>query len=68
MQKIVGVLGSFLHSILGTSICESVNSAGNIFLGQSEAPLLLKPYLKNLTHSEFHTICASGFATVSGKN
>ncbi|KAK9754110.1 Na+ dependent nucleoside transporter N-terminus [Popillia japonica] len=66
MQKIVGVLGSFLHSILGTSICESVNSAGNIFLGQSEAPLLLKPYLKNLTHSEFHTICASGFATVSG--
>ncbi|KAI4454725.1 sodium/nucleoside cotransporter [Holotrichia oblita] len=66
MQKIVGVLGSFLHSILGTTICESVNTAGNIFLGQSEAPFLLKPYLKNLTSSEFHTIIASGFATVSG--
>ncbi|GJQ81924.1 hypothetical protein Trydic_g20392 [Trypoxylus dichotomus] len=66
MQKIVGVLGSFLHSIIGTSICESVNSAANIFLGQSESPLLLKPYLKNLTSSEFHTMISSGFATVSG--
>ncbi|KRT80813.1 hypothetical protein AMK59_5039 [Oryctes borbonicus] len=66
MQKIVEVLGSFLHSIIGSSICESVNSAANIFLGQSESPLLLKPYLKNLTSSEFHTMISSGFATVSG--
>lgn len=66
MQYTVTSLGSFLKSIMGTSICESVNSAANIFLGQSEAPLLLKPYLKNLTASEIHSILTSGFATVSG--
>lgn len=66
MQFIVTSLGSFLRTIMGTSICESVNSAANIFLGQSEAPLLLKPYLKNLTASEIHSVLTSGFATVSG--
>ncbi|KAF5294327.1 hypothetical protein FQR65_LT10780 [Abscondita terminalis] len=66
MQKVVVTIGEFLKSVLGTTICESVNSASNIFLGMSEAPLLLKPYLEDLTASEIHSIMASGFATVSG--
>ncbi|KAJ8984165.1 hypothetical protein NQ317_017817 [Molorchus minor] len=67
MQKVVGIIGNFLHWIMGTSICESVNSAANIFLGQVEAPLLLAPYLKDLTDSEIHSILTTGFAMVSGK-
>ncbi|KAF5279900.1 hypothetical protein FQA39_LY18198 [Lamprigera yunnana] len=66
MQKIIVTLGELLQTILGTTICESVNSAANIFLGMSEAPLLLKPYLEDLTASEIHSIMTSGFATVSG--
>ncbi|VEN59312.1 unnamed protein product [Callosobruchus maculatus] len=66
MQKVIGFLGELLQWIMGTSICESVNSAANIFLGQSEAPLLLAPYLKDLTDSEIHSVMTSGFATVAG--
>ncbi|CAH2015190.1 unnamed protein product [Acanthoscelides obtectus] len=66
MQKVIGFLGEVLQWIMGTTICESVNSAANIFLGQSEAPLLLSPYLKDLTDSEIHSVMTSGFATVAG--
>ncbi|XP_031330960.1 solute carrier family 28 member 3-like isoform X2 [Photinus pyralis] len=66
MQKAIVTLGEFLQAVMGTAICESVNSAANIFLGMSEAPLLLKPYLEDLTVSEIHAIMTSGFATVSG--
>ncbi|XP_057670757.1 sodium/nucleoside cotransporter 2-like [Diorhabda carinulata] len=66
MQKVVLSLGNLLQFLMDTSICESVNSAANIFLGMTEAPLLLSPYLKNLTDSEIHSIMLSGFATVAG--
>ncbi|XP_074028494.1 uncharacterized transporter YutK [Leptinotarsa decemlineata] len=66
MQKVIGVIGDFLQWIMGTSICESVNSAANIFLGMTEAPLLISPYLRDLTDSELFSIMTSGFATVSG--
>ncbi|KAF2904936.1 hypothetical protein ILUMI_01239 [Ignelater luminosus] len=66
MQKIVVTIGEFLQLVMGTTICESSNSAANIFLGMSEAPLLLKPYLSDLTASEIHSVMTSGFATVSG--
>lgn len=66
MQWFLFMLGSVLQSILGTTVCESVNAAANIFLGMSESPLLIKPYLKSLTRSELHSIMTSGFATVSG--
>nr|XP_022901629.1 solute carrier family 28 member 3-like [Onthophagus taurus] len=66
MQSLILSIGRVLQKVLGTSICESVNGAANLFLGQSEAPLLLKPYLKDLTTSEFHTIVTSGFASTSG--
>ncbi|KFB43851.1 hypothetical protein ZHAS_00011701 [Anopheles sinensis] len=66
MQWVVLKLGWILQSILGTTVCESVIAAANIFLGMSESPLLIRPYLKDLTHSEIHSIMTSGFATVSG--
>lgn len=66
MQWLLFKLGWILQSIMGTTVCESVNAAGNIFLGMSEGPLVIKPYLKYLTHSEIHAIMVSGFSTVSG--
>lgn len=66
MQWILFKLGWVLQSILGTTICESVNAAGNIFLGQTESPLVIKPYINVLTHSELHAVMVSGFSTVSG--
>lgn len=66
MQWVLFKLGWILQSILGTTVCESVNAAANIFLGMSEGPLIIKPYIKVLTESEIHAIMVSGFATVSG--
>ncbi|KAL7052535.1 hypothetical protein ACKWTF_004895 [Chironomus riparius] len=66
MQWVLFKLGWILQSILGTTVCESVNAAGNIFLGMSEGPLIIRPYIKYLTHSEIHALMVSGFATVSG--
>ncbi|KAH8367095.1 hypothetical protein KR084_000549 [Drosophila pseudotakahashii] len=66
MQWIVVKLGWILQQILGTTVCESVTAAANIFLGMSESPLLIRPYINKLTKSEIHSIMVSGFATVSG--
>lgn len=66
MQWVIMKLGWVLQSILGTTVCESVTAAANIFLGMSESPLLIRPYIKSLTASEMHSIMVSGFATVSG--
>lgn len=66
MQWMVMKLGWILQQILGTTVCESVTAAANIFLGMSESPLLIRPYIKILTASEIHSIMVSGFATVSG--
>lgn len=66
MQWFLFKLGWMLQSLLGTTVCESVNAAGNIFLGQTESPLVIRPYIKILTHSEIHAVMTSGFSTVSG--
>ncbi|XP_053677626.1 solute carrier family 28 member 3-like [Anopheles nili] len=66
MQWFVLKLGWILQSIMGTTVCEGIMAASNIFLGMSESPLMIKPYVKDLTHSELHAVMASGFATVSG--
>ncbi|KAH8400998.1 hypothetical protein KR009_002365 [Drosophila setifemur] len=66
MQWVVIKLGWVLQQILGTTVCESVTAAANIFLGMSESPLLIRPYINKLTKSEIHSIMVSGFATVSG--
>ena len=64
---LVGKLGWLLQVSLGTTACESVNAAANIFLGQTEAPLLIKPYLAIMTQSEIHAVMTGGFATIAGK-
>jgi len=51
---------------MGTSGAETLSSAGNIFLGQTEAPLLIKPFVKTMTKSELHAVMTGGFATVAG--
>ena len=51
---------------MGSAGAESLNNAANIFVGQTEAPLMIKPYIKGLTQSEMLTIMIGGFATISG--
>ena len=43
-----------------------MNAAANIFLGQTESPLIIKPFLAQMTNSEIHCVMASGFATIAG--
>ncbi|CAG9770741.1 unnamed protein product [Ceutorhynchus assimilis] len=66
MQKFVNMLGGALQYIMGTTICESVNSVAVAFVGMSEGPMMLRPYLKHLTDSELHSMLLAGFASVSG--
>ncbi|XP_077291965.1 putative transporter YutK isoform X2 [Arctopsyche grandis] len=66
MQWVCLKLGWCLQVTMGTTVCESIISAANTFLGMSESPLLIRPYIPDLTNSEIHSIMASGFATVSG--
>lgn len=66
MQWVVIKMGWFLQVTVGTTACESVNAAANIFLGQTEAPLLIKPYLADMTKSELHAVMTGGFATIAG--
>lgn len=66
MQWMVIKMGWFLQVTVGTTACESVNAAANIFLGQTEAPLLIKPYIPIMTKSELHAVLTGGFATVAG--
>ncbi|XP_061179507.1 solute carrier family 28 member 3-like [Saccostrea echinata] len=66
MQFIIRNLSRFISNVMGTSPAESLNAAGNIFVGQSEAPLMIRPFLAKLTKSELHAVCTGGFATVAG--
>ncbi|XP_078034931.1 concentrative nucleoside transporter 2 [Augochlora pura] len=66
MQWIILTIGRILQVLMGTSICESLYSCANIFIGMTESPLLIKPYLNKLTSSEFHALMCSGFAMISG--
>ncbi|CAG0911896.1 unnamed protein product, partial [Cyprideis torosa] len=51
---------------VGTTAAESMNAAANIFVGQTEAPILIKPYLSLMTKSELHAVMTGGFATIAG--
>ena len=51
---------------LGTSASESLSAAGNIFVGQTEAPLLVRPFMPEMTDSELFCVMAGGFATIAG--
>lgn len=66
MQVIVKKMGMFLSFCLGTSPAESLNAAGNIFVGMTEAPLMIQPFLKDMTKSELHAVMTGGFATIAG--
>jgi len=66
MQVVIRIIASGMQTLMGTSASESINAAGNIFIGQSEAPLLIKPLLKAMTKSELHAVMTGGFATIAG--
>jgi CNT family concentrative nucleoside transporter len=66
MQLIVKGLASLMQRTLGTSGAETLSASGNIFLGQTEAPLLIKPFVGTMTKSELNTVMIGGFATVAG--
>ena len=66
IQKLVKVLAWGLQKLLGISGSESLAVAGNIFLGQTEAPLLIKAYLEKMTRSELFLVMLGGMATVAG--
>ncbi|MDO4613709.1 MAG: nucleoside transporter C-terminal domain-containing protein [Actinomycetaceae bacterium] len=66
IQYVVDGVGFVLGKILGVTKIESVWAATVIFLGQSEAPLLIKPYLPRLTQAQLYTCMCGGFASVAG--
>ncbi|MBI4503831.1 MAG: NupC/NupG family nucleoside CNT transporter [Gemmatimonadetes bacterium] len=66
MQLIVKGIAWLMQKTLGTSGAETLSAAGNIFLGQTEAPLLIRPFVGKATESELITIMVGGFATVAG--
>ena len=66
MQFVIKIIGGALSKLLGTSKLETISASANIFLGQTEAPLLIKPYVEKLTESELFTVMVGGLASVSG--
>jgi len=66
MQVVVAWIARIMVKTLGTSGAESLSAAGNIFVGQTEAPLLVKPFVGTMTRSELMAVMVGGFATVSG--
>ncbi|XP_020039463.1 solute carrier family 28 member 3 isoform X2 [Castor canadensis] len=66
MQWIIKKVGWAMFVTMGSSPIESVVAAGNIFVGQTESPLLVRPYLPHVTKSELHAIMTAGFATIAG--
>ena len=66
MQIVIGVMAKVMRRTMGGSGAESTNVAASIFMGQTEAPLTIRPFLAKLTESELFTIMTSGMAHVSG--
>lgn len=66
MQWVVRCMAHVMVRLLGTSGSESLSACGNVFVGQTEAPLLVKPFLEKMTMSELHAIMVGGFATIAG--
>ena len=66
MQWVVKGVAWVMQRTLGTSGAETLSAAGNIFVGQTEAPLLIKPFFEKMTMSELHAVMTGGFATVAG--
>jgi CNT family concentrative nucleoside transporter len=66
MQRVIEWIAVVMHKTMGTSGAESLSAAANIFVGQTEAPLVIGPYVKTMTSSELMAVMVGGFATVAG--
>jgi len=66
LQQVVKVIAWVMQRLMGTSGAESLAAAANIFMGQTEAPLVIKPYLKHVTRSELFAIMVPGMASIAG--
>jgi len=66
MQKVVLALAKIMAKTMKTSGAESLSASANIFVGQTEAPLVVKPYVGKMTKSELNAIMVGGFATIAG--
>ncbi len=66
MEWVVRIVGGFLHKVIGTGAVESMNAAANVFVGQTEAPLAVRPYLKSLTDAQMFAVMVSGLASIAG--
>ncbi len=66
LQRIVQVLARVMVHLMGTSGAETLSVSANVFMGQTEAPLIVKPYVPRMTNSELFVLMASGMAHISG--
>ena len=66
MQYVIRIIGGAMAKVLGTSKAESMSAVSNVFVGQSEAPLVVKPYMAKMSDSEFFAVMCGGMASVSG--
>ena len=66
MQVVIKIIGGALQKVLGTSKTESMSAAANIFVGQTEAPLVVKPYISRMTESELFAVMVGGTASIAG--
>ena len=66
LQRIVSVFAKLMVKTMGTSGAESLSASANIFVGQTEAPMLIRPFIKTMTKSELMAVMTGGFATVAG--
>jgi CNT family concentrative nucleoside transporter len=66
MQRLIRIIGGALSWLLGTSKAESISAAANIFVGQTEAPLIIRPFIAKMTKSELFAVMTGGLASVAG--
>ena len=66
MQLVVKYIAKGMQRTMGTSGSETLSASGNIFVGQTEAPLLIRPFIKTMTKSEYMAVMTGGFATMAG--
>ena len=66
MKWVINILGGALSKLLGTSHTESLSATANIFVGQTEAPLVVRPFIKTMTKSELFAVMCGGLASVAG--
>lgn len=66
MQVVIRIIGGGLQKLLGASRAESMSAAANIFVGQTEAPLVVRPYIPRMTSSELFAVMVGGLASVAG--